>query len=67
MHAIERRLRILVLFNSTALCALAALAMVAFTNQDRARFTELDAERINIVEAEGQSVLFAGGGRATPR
>ncbi|UCG87567.1 MAG: hypothetical protein JSW71_03200 [Gemmatimonadota bacterium] len=62
----QRRLRILAVFNATALCVLAFVALVGFTQQDRARFTELDAERINIVDPQGRPVLVLANRRLIP-
>lgn len=66
METVERRLRVLALCNVAALCVLGPLALLAFTEHDRERFTEIDAERINIIGANGRPVLVLANRRWMP-
>jgi hypothetical protein len=66
MNTAERRLRYLTLFNAAALCGLGSLALFAFTQQDRARFTEIDVERLNIIGANERPVLVLANRRLIP-
>jgi hypothetical protein len=53
-HRIERDLRFLKLYALITTTALSVLALSAFTRgQQRARFTEIDVERINVREPDG--------------
>lgn len=51
---VRRELRRLRLLTSLSLVAVAVLAISAFRQDQRARFTEIDVERINIVEPDGK-------------
>jgi hypothetical protein len=57
MSTLERRLSLLAAFNTVALLLLIPLTLAGFTRQDQARFTEIDAERLNIVGPGGVPVL----------
>ncbi|UCF20453.1 MAG: hypothetical protein JSU87_03325 [Gemmatimonadota bacterium] len=66
MSTMEKRLRFLALCNAAALCALGSLTLLAFTRQDRVRFTEVDVERLNIIGTNGQPVLVLANRRLIP-
>lgn len=66
MPALERRLRVLAFCNAAALCLLALVAFVAFTQRDRTRFTEIEAERLTIMGTNGRPVLVLANRRLIP-
>jgi len=52
---LARRVRVLELYAAASTCVLLVLALTAFRRQPgRARFTEMDVERINVVEPDGK-------------
>ncbi|AHG93615.1 hypothetical protein J421_6080 (plasmid) [Gemmatirosa kalamazoonensis] len=52
---LARRVRVLELYSAVSTCVLLVLALTAFRRQPgRARFTEMDVERINVVEPDGK-------------
>jgi hypothetical protein len=53
----ERRLHLLAVYNTVALLLLVPLALSVFIQDERAKFTEIDAERLNIVGPDGKHVL----------
>ena len=52
---LARRVRVLELYAAASTCVLLVFALTAFRRQPgRARFTEMDVERINVVEPDGK-------------
>ena len=55
MHAVHRELRVLKIYAFVVTTLLGALSLVAFKqNTQRTKFTEIDVERINVVEPDGK-------------
>ena len=64
MHPLERRLRVLAAVNVATLVALAVVTLSGFAARRDARFSELSAERVNVLGPDGRPVLvLAGPGR----
>jgi hypothetical protein len=58
--------RVLVLSNLASWVALVLLAAHVFSAPEHPRFTEIDAERLNILGEEGQPVLVLANRRLMP-
>jgi hypothetical protein len=57
MTHIEKRLRVLTIANAVLFAATAFVGLSGFARQNRQRFDEIDAERINVVGADGKPVM----------
>jgi hypothetical protein len=66
MSTLKRRIHILTLSNIASWSLVALLALTGFSYQTRNRFTELDAERINIIGTNGKPVLVLANRRLIP-
>lgn len=66
MHDLERRLRRLTLSNLAAWALVGVLLLTGFRSQDRLTVTELDAERVNIIGANGEPVMALANSRLIP-
>jgi hypothetical protein len=53
LHRVERELRWIKRYTASVAIILGAMLMAAFQQADRSRFTEIDVERLNIVEKDG--------------
>ena len=65
MTNIQRRLRFLEIYAVISLTVFCVLAFTAFT-RSREKFTEIDVERINVREPNGQLVMVAANSKRMP-
>lgn len=65
MNDIQKRLRFLEIYASVSLLVFAVLAFTAFTNP-KEKFTEIDVERLNIREKNGQLVMVVANSDRMP-
>lgn len=66
MEQLQRRFRILALSAVASWLAVAALAVALFAGRSQSRFTEIDAERINIIGTNDRPVLALSNRRLIP-
>ena len=65
MNRIEKRLRILEIYAASSLILISALAIMAFAPQKRS-FSEIDVERLNVVEKNGRLRLVIANSSRMP-
>lgn len=66
MLKLKRQIRLLMLCNIASWGLLALLVFTGFAYQTRTRFTEIDAERLNIIGTNGKPVLVLANRRLIP-
>ena len=66
MANLEKRVRFLMLSNIASWGLIAVFVLTGFSSQIRTRFTEIDAERVNIVGTNGKPVMVLANRRLIP-
>ncbi len=66
MSSLKRQIRVLVAINLTLIGSIIIFIASSFKNDDKKKFTEIDAERINIVGTNGTPVMVLSNKRLIP-
>ena len=66
MANLEKQVRFLILSNIASWGLIGLFVLTGFSSQIRTRFTEIDAERVNIVGTNGKPVMVLANRRLIP-